>query len=159
MNSDQPHGREAAGQAAVDSADRPISSYLLDRREPRMSAGIGFRIVAGLLVLAPVVWFVALRSPDRDEPGPSRFVSGGEGFVSSQGGAVAAASRKPPADCSVASRTTSELRDAATRSTAARDFACAERLWAAYVEQVPHDSHGLANLGIAQNRRDATSRR
>lgn len=132
-----------------------MSSYLLDRREPRLSAGIGLRIIAGLLVLAPVVWFVALRSPDRDAPGSGRFVSGPGGFVSGQGGVVAASVRAAPTNCTVVSRTASELREAATRRTAARDFACAERLWMAYVELVPHDTHGLANLGIAQNRRDA----
>jgi clan AA aspartic protease (TIGR02281 family) len=156
MESNQPHRREAAGEDTADGADRPIRAYLLDQRQPRMAAGIGWRIVAGLLVLAPVIWFTVLRSPDRDATGASRFAaSGGEGFASGQGGVAAAASRKAPADCSVGSRTTSELRDAATRSTAARDYACAERLWAAYIERVPNDSHGLANLGIAQNRRDA----
>jgi clan AA aspartic protease (TIGR02281 family) len=155
MESNPPHRRDTAGQNIADSADRPIPYDLLDRREPRMSVGIGARIVAALLVLAPVVWFVALRNPDQEALGAGRFTSGGAGIVSGQGGGVVtSAGRKAPADCSVGSRTTSELREAATRSTAARDFACAERLWTAYIEQMPNDSHGVANLGIAQNRRD-----
>jgi clan AA aspartic protease (TIGR02281 family) len=155
VETEQPDRREAAGSTAADAANRPMSTYLLDRREPRLSAGIGLRIVVVLLVLAPVVWFVALRSPDRGAPGSDRFGSGPQVFVSGQGGGVAASVRTAPTHCSVVSRTASELREAATRNTAARDFACAERLWTAYLELVPHDSHGLANLGIAQNRRDA----
>jgi Aspartyl protease len=152
MQADPPDRREAEGVAGTDG---PMLAHIVDPRGPRLSPGIGLRLVAGLLVLAPVVWFVALRSPDRLVPGSNRITSGAAGFATSPGGGVAAAPRPAPVDCSVGTRTVSELRDAATRSTAARDFSCAERLWTAYVERVPHDSHGLANLGIAQNRRDA----
>lgn len=55
-------------------------------------------------------------------------------------------------------RTPTELRAAAGRCFAARDFACAERYWAAYVELQPHDGVGLASLGITLNRRDAHDR-
>lgn len=41
--------------ASTGSAEQPMSSLVLDRREPRMGAGIGVRVAIALLVAAPVV--------------------------------------------------------------------------------------------------------
>jgi clan AA aspartic protease (TIGR02281 family) len=160
MQSSDPDRREPTGPIdaqAADSAEQPIGRFLPDRRELRTSLSIGVRAVIGMLVLAPVTWFVAFGSADRDVLGQDRVASASASprIVVGQGGVASAQSRVLSGSCTVAQRTATELREAAARSVAAREFACAERLWTAYLELRPQDSYGLANLGIVLNRRDA----